>query len=86
MVTLFPFHREKWAVIPISSPNSPSSPKTNHCLCLTFQMPVTVDDVAVTFTREEWGQLDPAKRTLYQEVLLETCGLLLSLGKASLIL
>ena len=54
-----------------------------HHLSLTLQALVSFEDVAVTFTGEEWRQLDLAQRTLYQEVMLETCGLLVSLGKTS---
>ncbi|XP_005596196.2 zinc finger protein 211 [Equus caballus] len=44
------------------------------------QVSLTFKYLAMTFTWEEWGQLDTAQRTLYREVMLEICGLLVSLG------
>ncbi|XP_012630562.1 zinc finger protein 549-like [Microcebus murinus] len=36
--------------------------------------------LATTFSWEEWGQLDVAQQTLYGDVIMETCGLLMSQG------
>ncbi|XP_029448285.1 neurotrophin receptor-interacting factor homolog [Rhinatrema bivittatum] len=43
------------------------------------QVPVTLEDIAVSFSQEEWGYLDEEQKELYREVMKENYQTLSSL-------
>ncbi|XP_008119839.2 zinc finger protein 586 [Anolis carolinensis] len=45
-----------------------------------FQVPVTFEEVAVSFLPEEWSFLNADQRALYNEVMEETCSIMSALG------
>lgn len=46
-----------------------------------FEQLLTFGDTAVFLTQEEWGYLDAAPRSLYKDVVMDSYGKLVSLGK-----
>lgn len=54
--------------------------------CVSLQVPATFEDVAVYFSLEEWAELAPWQRELYQAVMMENYELVTSLGKETLFL
>lgn len=63
---------------PFHTPGYLISPKQP----LSFQAKVTFEDVAVFLSQEEWDRLGPAQRGLYRNVMMETYGNVVSVGKA----
>lgn len=48
---------------------------------MVLQRSVSFEDISMDFSREEWQQLDPAQRRLYQDVMREVYSHLFSVGK-----
>uniref|UniRef100_A0A452T9Z2 Zinc finger protein 274 n=1 Tax=Ursus maritimus TaxID=29073 RepID=A0A452T9Z2_URSMA len=68
---------EEEIVLPFVPVSGPPADQTQN---VALQEPVTFLDVAVDFSKEEWGLLDTMQRTEYHDVMLETFGHLVSVG------
>ncbi|XP_043769720.1 zinc finger protein 177-like [Cervus elaphus] len=68
------------SVVGLRLPDALASWDTDGDEVVIFQDPVTFQEVSMDFSQEEWAQLAPAQKILYQDVMLENYRNLTSVG------